>query len=50
MNYEASFGILSIFFLWVLIATFWWLQRIKTLENQIQSDPDPKIKNIRKDY
>tara|TARA_Y100001968_G_scaffold310976_1_gene332460 strand:+ start:2395 stop:2535 length:141 start_codon:yes stop_codon:yes gene_type:complete len=35
MNYQASFGILIIFFLWVCIATFWWQKRMKTLTQQV---------------
>ena len=34
MNYEASFGILLIFFLWVFIATIWWQRRMKIITSQ----------------
>tara|TARA_Y100001968_G_scaffold333229_1_gene394845 strand:- start:8523 stop:8681 length:159 start_codon:yes stop_codon:yes gene_type:complete len=34
MDYSASFGILFIFFLWVLLATIWWAKRIKDLKEE----------------
>ena len=34
MHYGASFGILLIFFLWVLLATSWWLKRIQYLNTE----------------
>ena len=36
MNFEASAGILILFFLWVIFATIWWSKKMKRLKAQIE--------------
>ncbi len=42
MNYQATFGILVVFFLWVLVATMWWQQRLKRLKNEFAEEMKTK--------
>ena len=43
MNYQASFGILVIFFVWVFFATLWWKRRIDVLTKEKSSQLDKKL-------
>ena len=44
MNYTATFAALTGFFLWVIIATFFWSKRMKKLKDEYYSQNNSKSK------